>query len=208
MNYVYIRVSTPQQDYTFQKKEILAYCETNQIKLLEKCIFKEKQSGKNMEREQFQILMEQLNPGDALIVYKLDRLGRNLSDMIRTHEKLIKNDIGVIAIIDNIDTRRKDDMTTKVMVTILSLFADIERNYILEQTQAGRMKYIKNGGKLGRTPKINKSKTDLILELLDQGKTKWLLGKFFITRAIYASSVQRIFGHKKLYLQLLVMSKN
>ncbi|MGG3523128.1 recombinase family protein [Bacillus pseudomycoides] len=178
MNYAYIRVSTPQQDYTFQKKEILAYCETNQIKLLEECIFEEKQSGKNMEREQFQILMEQLHPGDTLIVYKLDRLGRNLSDMIRTHEKLLKNDIGVIAINDNIDTRKKDDMTTKVMVTILSLFADIERNYILERTQAGRMKYVENGGKLGRTPKINKSKADLILELLDQGKTKQEIADF------------------------------
>lgn len=113
-----------------------------------------------MEREQFQILMQRLTLGDTLIVYKLDRLGRNLSDMIRTHEKLIKNDIGIIAINDNIDTRKKDDMTTKVMVTILSLFADIERNYILERTQAGRIKYVENGGKLGRTPKINKSKTD------------------------------------------------
>ncbi|CAI8710561.1 hypothetical protein EMIT079MI2_110042 [Bacillus sp. IT-79MI2] len=45
-----------------------------------------------------------------------------------------KNDIGVIVINDNIDTRKKDDMTTKVKVTILSLFADIERNYILERT--------------------------------------------------------------------------
>ncbi|MGM2864562.1 helix-turn-helix domain-containing protein [Bacillus cereus group sp. Bce021] len=76
------------------------------------------------------------------------------------------------------DTRKKDDMTTKVMVTILSLFADIERNYILERTQAGRMKYVENGGKLGRTPKINKSKTDLILELLDQGKTKQAIADF------------------------------
>ncbi|MGI8282700.1 recombinase family protein [Bacillus mycoides] len=91
--------------------------------------------------------------GATLIVYKLDRLGRNLSDMIRTHEKFIKNDVGVIAINDNIDTRKKDDMTTKVMVTILSLFADIERNYILERTQAGRIKYVENGGKLGRIPK-------------------------------------------------------
>ncbi|PEU05269.1 hypothetical protein CN941_30680 [Bacillus cereus] len=50
MNYAYIRVSTPQQDYTFQKKEILTYCEANKIGLLEECIFEEKQSGKNMER--------------------------------------------------------------------------------------------------------------------------------------------------------------
>ncbi|MGG5795773.1 recombinase family protein [Bacillus nitratireducens] len=178
MNYAYIRVSTPQQDYTFQKKEILTYCETNKIELLEECIFEEKQSGKNMEREQFQVLMQRLNPGATLIVYKLDRLGRNLSDMNRTHEKLIKNDVGVIAINDNIDTRKKDDMTTKVMVTILSLFADIERNYILERTQAGRIKYVENGGKLGINPKINKSKTDLILELLDQGKTKQEIADF------------------------------
>ncbi|MEH6892598.1 Hin recombinase [Bacillus sp. JJ864] len=68
-------------------------------------------------------------------------------------------------------------MTTKVMVALLSLFADIERNYILKRMQAGRMKYVENGGKLWRTPKINKSKTDLILELLNQGKTKLLLGK-------------------------------
>ncbi|PGY02209.1 hypothetical protein COE15_09270 [Bacillus cereus] len=178
MNYAYIRVSTPQQDYTFQKKEILTYCETNKIELLEECIFEEKQSEKNIEREQFQVLMQRLSPEDTLIVYKLDRLGRNLSDMIRTHEKLIKNDTGIIAINDNSDTRKKDDMTTKVMVTILSLFADIERNYILERTQAGRIRYVENGGKLGRIPKINKSKTDLILELLDQGKTKQEISDF------------------------------
>ncbi|PFD98330.1 hypothetical protein CN288_21090 [Bacillus sp. AFS023182] len=178
MNYAYIRVSTPQQDYTFQKKEILTYCETNKIELLEECIFEEKQSEKNIEREQFQVLMQRLSPEDTLIVYKLDRLGRNLSDMIRTHEKLIKNDTGIIAINDNSDTRKKDDMTTKVMVTILSLLADIERNYILERTQAGRIRYVENGGKLGRIPKINKSKTDLILELLDQGKTKQEISDF------------------------------
>ncbi|MEH6890848.1 helix-turn-helix domain-containing protein [Bacillus sp. JJ864] len=50
--------------------------------------------------------------------------------------------------------------------------------YILERTQAGRMKYVENGGKLWRTPKINKSKTDLILELLDQGKTKQEIADF------------------------------
>lgn len=99
--------------------------------------------------------------------------------MICTHEKLIKNDVGVIAINDNIDTRKKDDMTIKGMVTILSLFADIERNYILERTQTGRIKYVENGRKLGRTPKINKSKTDLILALLDQGKTKQEIVDFF-----------------------------
>ncbi|WP_257144933.1 helix-turn-helix domain-containing protein [Bacillus cereus] len=40
------------------------------------------------------------------------------------------------------------------------------------------MKYVENGGKLERTPKINKSKTDLILELLDQGKTKQEIANF------------------------------
>lgn len=40
------------------------------------------------------------------------------------------------------------------------------------------MKYVENGGKLGRTPKINKPKTDLILELLDQGKTKQEIANF------------------------------
>ncbi|MCM3736131.1 recombinase family protein [Bacillus cytotoxicus] len=79
MNYAYIQVPTPQQDYTFQKKEILTYCEVNNIELLEECVFEEKQSGKNMEREQFQILMQQLHPEDTLIVYKLDRLGRKMT---------------------------------------------------------------------------------------------------------------------------------
>lgn len=69
-------------------------------------------------------------------------------------------------------------MTTKVMITILSLFADIERNYILERTQDGCVKYVENGGKMGRTPKINKSKTNLVLELLNQGKTKQEIADF------------------------------
>ncbi|MEA1012282.1 MULTISPECIES: helix-turn-helix domain-containing protein [Bacillus cereus group] len=59
------------------------------------------------------------------------------------------------------------------------------------------MKYVENGGELRRTPKINKSKTDLILELLNQGKTKQEIADFLnVDRTtIYASSVQRIFGH-------------
>jgi|GEM_PF-5164355 len=44
MNYAYIRVSTLQLDYTFQKKEILTYCGANKIELLADCIFEEKRS--------------------------------------------------------------------------------------------------------------------------------------------------------------------
>jgi len=127
---------------------------------------------KNVERTQLKLLMQRLNSGGTLIVYTLDRLGMNLSDMIHTHEKLLKNDVGVISISDNIDTRKKDDLTTKVMVTFLALFVEIERNYTVERPHSGRLKYVENGGKLGRTPKINKMTTILIIELLKQGKTK------------------------------------
>ena len=83
-------------------------------------------------------------------------------------------------------------MTIKVMVTILSLFADIERNYILKRTQASRIKYIESGRKLERTPKINKSKTELILELLEQGKTKQEITDFLnVDRTTISHTLKR-----------------
>jgi len=178
MIYAYIRVSTNKQDYELQKNEILEYCKKNKINLADKCIFLEKITGKNTEREKFKILMQQVKPGDAIVLYKLDRLGRNLSDMILTHDKLLKKGIGIISITDNLDTRDKDDTTTKIIVTFLSLFADIERTYILERTHAGRLQYVANGGKLGRKPKLNSYKIELIKELLDAGKTKKEIADF------------------------------
>lgn len=71
MDYGYARVSTKEQN---EQRQIIAL---TQFGLSEKCIYVDKQSGRNFERPQYQRLVRKLKDGDTLVVKSIDRLGRN-----------------------------------------------------------------------------------------------------------------------------------
>ena len=124
--------------------------------------------------------MSEIDSNDTVITTELSRLGRSTSEVIDLVNALIQKQVRVISIKQKLDIT-DHDMTSKVMVTMFSLFAELERDLISIRTKEALANKKVNGVKLGK-PKgtIQKSKfdkdVDRIKELLDLGLS-WSFGK-------------------------------
>ncbi|HDX9614520.1 TPA: recombinase family protein [Bacillus toyonensis] len=160
--YGYARVSAAHQDLEMQIEELQRYGVDK--------LFCEKISGKNVnDRTEFKQLLEVVQPGDTVVGYKLDRMGRSISDVLKTYESFTERGIHLICLSEGIDTRRNNDIMTKAMVTLLGLFAEMERNFIRERTMAGKLRAREQGVKFGRKGK-NKDLVDHAIDLWKTGK--------------------------------------
>jgi DNA invertase Pin-like site-specific DNA recombinase len=158
--YGYARVSTVQQDLEIQVTAI------QMAGVAPENIFTDKLSGKNMERENLQKLLSIVEKGDTIIVHKLDRLGRSVSQVMSLVDELQTKGIYLVVINANIDTRRDEGMAgmmTKALMTILSLMAEMERAFIMERVQAGVENAKANGSTFGR-PEVNKNTYDMAVQ--------------------------------------------
>ncbi|WP_134704916.1 recombinase family protein [Ammoniphilus sp. YIM 78166] len=160
--YGYARVSAAHQDLEIQIEELQRYGVDE--------LFYEKMSGKNMnDRTEFKRILEVVQPGDTVVGYKLDRMGRSISDVLKTYESFTERGIHLVCLADGIDTRRSNDIMTKAMVTLLGLFAEMERNFISERTMSGKIRARENGIKFGRKGK-NKDLVDHAIDLWKTGE--------------------------------------
>ena len=151
--YGYARVSTKDQDLTIQIEAIQKYCKEKKFGLQE--IFAEKVSGKNVEgriRLNDMIGLIENNPLEigAVVVYKLDRLGRSISDLIKIITFFGKHNVQFISISDNIDTTTPNG---RLLFHVMGSIAEFEREIIQERTQAGILKARQSGKKFGRRKK-------------------------------------------------------
>lgn len=171
--YAYIRVSTDKQDVDSQRLEILEYARRRDIKVDEfiEITISSRQTSKERRIDE---LVSKLQSGDTLIVSELSRLGRSTGDVINLIKELAARTIRVIAIKQNIDINGDRDMTSKIIVTIFSLLAELERDLISLRTKEALNAKRKKGVRLGKPPgTIQKSKFDedrqKIEELLSYG---------------------------------------
>jgi len=107
-------------------------------------------AGKTQKARRLDELMDQVEPGDRLIVSELSRLGRSLGQVIDLIDTLVKRQIAFIAIKENIRFEGQQTMQTKVMIALFALFAEVERDLISERTKEGLVKARASGKKLGR----------------------------------------------------------
>jgi len=149
----YLRVSTIKQDLTNQQIEIENYCSKEGIKI-DEIIKVELSSRKSRKDRLIDDLLRDLRAGDTLIVSELSRLGRSLVEVVSTVNELIKKQVKFIAIKQGMTINGKNDMTTKMMITMFSLLAEIERDLISERTKAGLVRARAEGKKLGN-PNLN-----------------------------------------------------
>jgi DNA invertase Pin-like site-specific DNA recombinase len=159
----YARVSTRDQDLALQIEDITRFCDYRKIELQH--VYSEKASGKNTDRPEFSRMMHDLEVGtydvQAMIVYKLDRLGRSLSDLIRITEWLKAHNIDLIIPGDSIDTTTPNG---RLFFHISGAFAEYERERILERTEAGRAAALEKGVKFGaKKKKIDRAKVERML---------------------------------------------
>lgn len=169
----FARVSTVNQDLTDQLNKLANYgCEK---------IFNSKHSAKaEANRQALSELLDYVRAGDTVVVTKIDRFGRSLSQVLSTIELLNAKGVNLIAIDQNIDTSNKDPMS-KAMVQLLGMFAEMERNFIVSRTTEGK---IASGNFGGRKPKLTPEDKQKIKIKLKRGISKMELSKQFnVSRA-------------------------
>ena len=157
MNIGYARVSTQEQNLDLQLDELK--------KAGAEKVFMEKVSGGKWEAERPELdkALSFVREGDKLIIWKLDRLGRSLPQLIRTVNQLKDKSVELKSLKENIDT---SSATGKLMFHIFGSLAEFERDMIKERVKAGLISARERGRLGGRPIAIKDEKEKLFLELV------------------------------------------
>jgi len=178
----YLRVSTVDQNCEKNKNDILHFAnEKNfgQVQFVE-----ETASGaKNWEDRKLKQIVEDLKQGDRLIVSELSRLGRSTLQVLGLLKILKDKDVSVYSVKEGF--KLNGDIQSKIMSTMLSLFAELERDFISQRTKEALRARKAAGVKLGRPKGPGKSKLDKyreeIIALLKNGSSKAFIAKRYGT---------------------------
>ena len=168
----YIRTSTNHQENDHQKIAIYEYARKNDM-IINEIIELKVSSKRNTKDRRIDELMEKISKGDTLIVTEISRLGRSTAEVIGLINRMLSDSIRLIAIKQGLDTSTHN-MHSKVVVTIFSLVAELERDLISLRTKEALAEKNARGIKLGKpVGTIQKSKFDKdlkrIKELLSLG---------------------------------------
>ena len=156
----YARVSTREQNLSSQ---IDALNNAGCIR-----IFTDKISGKEIKHEGLTACMDYLRSGDTLVIYRLDRLGRSVKEMLDLCAKLEQRRIKLVSLQDNLDT---STAVGRFTMQILASLAEYNRNLILEGCKAGIEAAKKRGVRFGRQEgsKMKKPKKEAVIQLYKVG---------------------------------------
>ena len=138
----YARVSTEDQNLDLQLDALNKFgCDR---------VFQEKVSGVSKNRKEFENMLLHLREGDTVIVWKLDRLGRSVKQLIDLMETWLKEGISFHSVSDGLTIN--DSAMSRMFYTIIAAFAQLERDLISERTKAGLAEARKRG-RVGGRPK-------------------------------------------------------
>lgn len=181
----YARVSTAEQSLALQRDALAAAgCET---------VFEDQASGARADRPGLVEALGYLRRGDALVVWKLDRLGRSMAHLIETIRSFDAKGVGFRSLTEGVDT------TTPGGTLVFHLFgalAQFERDLIRERTQAGLKAAEARGRKGGRKPVVTPDKLARARAHLATGLTvreaaaRVKVGKTALYKALASSSTQ------------------
>ena len=154
----YARVSTLDQNLDLQIDALKkAGC---------KKIFDDKISGSRAERPGLTKALDMLREGDTLVVWKLDRLGRRVKQLVDLVGELQQQGVQFKSLTDAIDTGTPSG---RFFFHVMASLAEMERDLIVERTRAGLEVARQLGRKGGRKPKMTASKIESARKLLDSG---------------------------------------
>lgn len=160
MNIGYARVSTGLQNLDLQRDSLGRYgCEK---------IFTDHISGSKKDRLDLKSAIDFSRPGDTIVVWRLDRLGRNMEDLIGIVNSLNDKGVSFHSLQENI-TMDKSSSTGQLMFHLFAAFAEFERNLILERSAAGRAAARARGRLGGRPEKFSDKDIELLKTLVNSG---------------------------------------
>ena len=155
----YCRVSTDDQNPDLQLSALKrAGCRK---------IFTDKATGTHVQRPALEKCLKVLTAGGVLVVWKLDRLGRSLRDLIGLLADLKAQGVGFRSLTEAMDTATP---TGQAMWHMIGIRAELERSLIHERTKAGRAAAVARGVKLGRKPTLSPHQVAHARKLLEQGE--------------------------------------
>src|SRR5712691_5259552 len=156
----YCRVSTDDQNPDLQLTALKrAGC---------KQVFTDKATGAHIKRPELAKCLKALKAGDTLVVWKLDRLGRSLQDLIGLLDDLKTRGVAFRSLTESIDTATP---TGRAMWQMVGILAELERSLIQERTKAGRAAAQARGVKMGRKPLLTAQQVDHARKLKEQGES-------------------------------------
>lgn len=159
----YARVSTGDQNLDMQIEAIEKYATAKGDRYK---IFKEKESGGKANRKELDNALAALREGDTLVVFKLDRLARSTQQLHEIIKNIEKWGCHFVSLSDaNIDTTTS---AGKMMFGMIAVFAEFERNLIVERTKAG-LESARKRGKIGGRPALTEKQKRTILSLYNSG---------------------------------------
>ena len=155
----YARVSTGDQSVDLQTDALSAAgCAR---------VFTEVGSGASTRgRSQLAAALEYLNPGDTLVVWRLDRLGRSVKDLVTMVEDLQARGVGFRSLTESIDTTSPGG---RLVFHIFAALAQMERELISERTKAGLAAAAERGRKGGRPPALTQEQVQVAVDLRERG---------------------------------------
>jgi DNA invertase Pin-like site-specific DNA recombinase len=155
MNIGYVRVSRQDQNPDLQRTELEeAGCEQ---------IFEERISSRKESRPELERALEYCREGDVLVVWKLDRLGRSLKELLELVGRLQERDVEFRSLRENLDTTTP---AGKLVFHVFASLAEFERDIIRERTMAGLEAGRARGKKGGRKPAMDEQKITLASSLI------------------------------------------
>lgn len=155
----YARVSTRDQTVAAQREALLAAgCEL---------IFDDTVSGATKSRSGLDQALVALGPGDVLVVWKLDRLGRSMQHVVNTVLDLDRRGIGFRSLTEAIDLTSS---TGKLLLSVFGWLGEVERDLTKERTRAGLAAAKRRGVKLGRRHKLSTADVDHARRMIASGE--------------------------------------
>lgn len=156
----YARVSTSEQNGNGQVAELEKVCDKVEL---------EYASGGRWDRPALQNILRGIKAGDVLVVWKLDRLTRSLSDLLQILKRLEEVGAGFKSLTEGVETVTP---AGRMMLQMLGAFAEFERAMVRERTRLGLVRARLEGRVGGRRHSLSLKQQTHALEMLDAGKSQ------------------------------------
>ena len=181
----YARVSTTKQSLERQL-DALAACG-----IPDERVFVDKKTGATTEREGLKAMLAYARPGDVIVVHTLDRLGRNIRDVLNLVHDLAERGVGIRSLADPLPINTADEGIGRIAFLLLALFAEMERTFTAERAAHARTVAEANGRQVGRPLAHPADKIEYARLLRGQGSS---YGEISAKTSIPKASLHRYLG--------------
>lgn len=153
-------------------------------------VFTDKESGKGKDRPQLQAMLEHIRSGDVLHIHSIDRLARNMADLLSLVKEITSKNVEIIFHKDSLTFAGDNSPMQELQLHLMGAFAQFERSIINQRATEGRRIAKAKGVKFGRKPTIDsKTRKQLIADYENGRKVAQLARDYDISR----QSIYRVF---------------